>query len=223
LSREVFKGFLKEMKKVKNEQKKREYSWKVEKKQVVTEAEENKNSLSFLQQMGQAIENIENSEKDRIDLKSKINKVHGKKNQGLPETDQSINWEVNHESLEQKRLSLREEELRLNLEKLRLIEEAKRIENEKQELEAKHIQRIKKKMSKKEDSLGNVILAVQAKPENKKKEGDDTTMLSGDAEEFSYSEPVNKLLLDEKKVGVGRLESRLISYLTVPNPCQKLD
>lgn len=224
LSKEVFKGFLKEMKKVKNEQKKKENTWKVEKKQVI-ESEENKNGIRFMQSLGQAIENLENSENDRIDLKSKINKMHGKKNQGLQETEkteQGVNWEVNHESLEQKRLSLREEELRLNLEKIRLIEEAKRIEREKQELEAKQNQKIRKKLSKKESSMENVILAVEDKA-GKEDYNEDSRVLGGNIEEFSFSEPVNEKFLDEKKIRASRLEARFLSYLTVPDPCQKLD
>jgi hypothetical protein len=152
LSKEVFKGFLKEMKKTKNEQKKKENSWKVEKKQVLAQPEENKFGLGFIQSLGQAIENLEGTENDRIDLKSKLNKIHVKKIPGFQETEkteQGVNWEVNHESLEQKRLTLKEEEMRLNLEKLRLIEEAKRIEIEKQELEEKQKKIIKKKLSQK--------------------------------------------------------------------------
>jgi hypothetical protein len=74
--------------------------------------------------------------------------------------------------------------------------------------------------------MENVILAVEENTEQKyfnEVEGGNDRVIGGSVEEFSFSEPVNQNILDEKKVKVSKLEARFLSYLTVPNPCQKLD
>lgn len=231
LSKEVFKGFMKDLKKTKKEQKKKENSWKVEKKPKIPE--EHKENPSFIQSLTQQIECIESNENDKIDLKSKLVKSQKKHSQDsekptknaenlekLFKLKQDASIEPDNESLEQKRISLQEEEIRLTIEKLRLIEEAKRIEKEKQELEKIQKEKMNKKLQKKQNSVDNLILSKLdslAKPEIEFKD----RVLEENNEVLSFCEPVQQKFLSEEKVEVNRLEARFLSFLTVPECGQK--